>query len=218
MISEQWAITAAHCTILIESGSSLVISGQNVSIESVHVHEDYGVIKAIRNDDGDIIGIEEDLDDPSLDVALIKMDTPLKHVKPMKLAPSKSYVEQRIEVLGWGDFGNGIEGISRSDRVNDRQFRVADNQIEALDGNYLIFTFDSPKADSALPFEGINGPGDSGSPALVNENGVLYIVGISSGGGYPGAERHLREGKYGWREFYVNVDKIREWVNSAISS
>ena len=218
MISDQWAITAAHCTILIDSGSPLFISGQTVEVASVHLHENYGVIKAIRNDDGDIIGIDEDLKDPSFDVALIKLDQPLEHVKPLQLAPFDTEVDQLIQVLGWGDFGDGIDGISREDRVNDRKFRIAHNKIDVLDGNYLIFTFDQPNSDRALPLEGINGPGDSGSPALVYRDGSLYIVGISSGGNYPDEASHAREGKYGWIEFYVNAEKIRGWIKDVMKS
>lgn len=136
----------------------------------------------------------------------------------MSLASFNIQVKQHIEVLGWGDFGNGIDGVSRKDRVNDRQFRLAHNQIDALDGNYLVFTFDDPTTANALPLEGINGPGDSGSPALVEHQGALFIVGISSAGDYPQREWHSREGKYGWKEYYVNVARVRGWIDKVINS
>lgn len=97
-------------------------------------------------------------------------------------------------------------------------FRIAHNKIDVIDGNYLMFTFDKPNSDRALPLEDIYGTGDSGSPALVYRDGSPYIVGISSGGNYPDEEWHAREGKYGWIELYANAEKIRGWIKNVMKS
>ena len=104
--------------------------------------------------------------------------------------PFDTEVNQLIQVLEWGGFGDGIHGISREVRVNDR----------------------------ALPLEDIYGTGDSGSPALAYRDGSPYIVGISSGGNYPDEEWHAGEGKYGWIELYANAEKIRGWIKNVMKS
>jgi len=217
MIAPQWAITAAHCTILLESGSKFVIAGNHAAVSSIHMPSEYGYMKAIRNSKGDIIDIEDKVKDHSFDIALIKLDNPIKNANTLPLLTSAVKVNQIIEVMGWGDFGNGKTGVSRQERVNDRKFRVAYNKIEAVDGNYLIFNFDAPNSENALPLEGVNGPGDSGSPALVKTDSGYYIAGISSAGDYPDGQRHEREGKYGWQEYYISVNVLESWIKQTMS-
>ncbi|WP_404391330.1 S1 family peptidase [Pseudoalteromonas phenolica] len=212
LLTPQWAITAAHCTILLESGSQLEIAGNKAEVHSIHLPPEYGYMKAIKNEQGKIIDIEDKVKDASFDIALLRLSHPLKGVQTFPLLEQKVKVNQTIEVMGWGDFGNGLEGVSRKERVNDRQLRVAHNKIDAINGNYLIFNFDAPDSKNALPLEGINGPGDSGSPALIKLPNGYFVAGISSGGDYPGVQTHKREGKYGWQEYYININAMTAWI------
>lgn len=217
LLAPQWAITAAHCTILLEPGSELEISGKKAQVQSIHLPSEYGYMKAIKNEQGKIIDIEDKVKDASFDIALLKLSHPLKGVQTFPLLEQKVKVNQVIEVMGWGDFGNGLEGVSRKERVNDRLLRVAHNKIDAINGNYLIFNFDAPNSKNALPLEGINGPGDSGSPALVKLSSGYHIVGISSGGDYPSMQSHQREGKYGWQEYYISVNAMAAWISKTMA-
>lgn len=120
-------------------------------------------------------------------------------------------------MLGWGDFSNGKVGTLRDKPINDGKFRLAYNIIDGIHDNYLTFKFDDPISKHALDLEGVNGPGDSGGPALISKNNTFYIVGISSGGGYPDQINEVRtEGQYGWHEKYVRVSTIHDWVQSIV--
>ncbi|TMP78265.1 hypothetical protein CWB73_17080 [Pseudoalteromonas phenolica] len=218
LITPQWAVTAAHCTILLEPGSQLEIAGNKTEVHSIHLPSEYGNMKAIKNEQGKIIDIEDKVKDPSFDIALLRLSHPLEEVQTFPLLESKVKENQIIEVMGWGDFGDGAKGVSRQERVNDRQLRVAHNKIDVVDGNYLIFNFDAPKSKNVLPLEGINGPGDSGSPALVKLATGYYIAGISSGGDYPDPQaQHQREGKYGWQEYYISVNALSAWISKTMA-
>lgn len=217
MLASQWAITAAHCTILLKPGSKFVIAGNDAEVSSIYMPPEYGYMKIIRNSQGDIVGVEDKVKDQSFDIALIKLASPIKNINTLPLLASEVKVNQIIEVMGWGDFGNGVTGVSRQDRVNDRKFRVAHNKIEAVDGNYLVFNFDAPNSGNTLQLEGINGPGDSGSPALVKIDSVYYVAGISSAGDYPNEQKHEREGKYGWQEYYISVNTLKSWITQTMS-
>ena len=56
---------------------------------------------------------------------------------------------------------------------------------------------------NSLPLKRVNGPGDSGGPALVGADSGLQILGVSSGGRYENDLEHevSRQGQYGWQEF-----------------
>jgi len=217
LLAPQWAVTASHCTILLEPGSQLEIAGNRTELHSIHLPPEYGYMKAIKDEQGKIIDIENKVKDSSFDIALLRLKQPIENVKTFPLFESKVKENQIIEVMGWGDFGNGLAGVSRKDRVNDRKLRVAHNRIDAVDGNYLIFKFDAPNSKNALPLEGINGPGDSGSPALVKLSSGYHIAGISSGGDYPNEQTHEREGKYGWQEYYISVNSMKGWLTETMT-
>ncbi|TLX47920.1 hypothetical protein C1E24_06700 [Pseudoalteromonas phenolica] len=71
LLAPQWAVTAAHCTILLEPGSQLEIAGKQTEVHSIHLPPEYGYMKAIKNEQGKIIDIEDKVKDPSFDIALI---------------------------------------------------------------------------------------------------------------------------------------------------
>ena len=155
---------------------------------------------------------------PGYDIALLKLATSITDVEPVSLYTETDEVGQNITLLGWGDFGTGALGISRQTPINDGLFRQATNQIVRVDSTQIFFDFDPPGSDNVLPLEGVNGPGDSGGPALVQTTAGFKIVGVSSGGFYPkGGDRSSREGKYGWREYYVRVSTMRGWIESVIN-
>jgi V8-like Glu-specific endopeptidase len=224
LIDAEWAITAAHCTILISSQNlkknpyEVKISGIKNSITKVFIPEKYGQIKPIYNDSEELIDVQG-IEDESYDVALLKLGTTVTHVTPLSLYKKSDEKGKEIIILGWGDFGKGDSGIISSEPTNDGTFRSAQNRINEVDGNFLIFDFDSPNSKEVLPFEGVAGPGDSGGPALVKNGNQFEIIGISSGGGYPddSADNNQNDGRYGWIEYYIRTSKIQNWINSILS-
>ena len=119
LLAPQWAVTASHCTILLEPGSQLEIAGNRTELHSIHLPPEYGYMKAIKDEQGKIIDIENKVKDSSFDIALLRLKQPIENAKTFPLFESKVKENQIIEVMGWGDFGNGLAGVSRKDRVND---------------------------------------------------------------------------------------------------
>jgi hypothetical protein len=223
LISEKWAITAAHCTALINledkaNPHELVIGQKPYHVANFVIHPNYGEVKGIRNESGQLVDMIMDIKDQSYDVALIELSSNVTKVEPIDLYKTNDEIGQTIQMLGWGDFGDGVIGTVRGQSVNDGKFRQAFNKIDGFQDNFLTFSFDHPNSGQALSLEGINGAGDSGGPALINRNGKLLIAGISSGGGYPNeTEDPEVEGKYGWLESYTRVSTIQHWIERTIT-
>jgi hypothetical protein len=81
------------------------------------------------------------------------------------------------------------------------------------EGFQLRFTFDSPDSSNATDLEGISGPGDSGGPAYIKRDGILYVIGVSSGQDSRPSKTH-KQGSYGVFEYYVRVSHFSDWIRS----
>ncbi len=221
LIDSKWAITAAHCTVLINLSSDVPhqfeINKKHYTVKSVHIHPEFGEVRGVHDDNGQLIDMIMNPKNMSYDVALLELGQRVEGVKPIDLYQHKDEVNQKILMLGWGDFADGKTGTIRDQPVNDGQFRKAHNLIDGIDDNYLVFSFDSPKSDRALALEGINGPGDSGGPALIVKDENLFVAGVSSRGYYSTDEGHSSEGRYGWIENYVRVSTTVSWVKEVMT-
>ncbi|MEL6605956.1 MAG: trypsin-like serine protease, partial [Cyanobacteria bacterium J06614_10] len=85
-------------------------------------------------------------------------------------------------------------------------------RIEQVDEQWLVFKFDAPPDCTDL--EGISGPGDSGSPALLETENGWAIAGISSGN----EDHGLGEGRYNTTEYYTRVSQYLGWIDSVINA
>ncbi|MCX7552351.1 trypsin-like serine protease [Marinicella sp. S1101] len=221
LIAPNWAITAAHCTVLINLESKqpheVLINKAYHAVKSVFIHPKFGKVQGVRGEDGALVDIIMEPKNMSYDVALIELSRAVQGVRPVKLYTSSDEINQKIVLLGWGDFANGKTGTLRNEPANDGQFRKAHNLIEGIEDNYLAFSFDSPGSSRVLELEGVNGPGDSGGPALIEKNKNLYIAGVSSRGYYANESDEISaEGKYGWTENYVRISTISNWIKNHI--
>lgn len=221
LIDSKWAITAGHCTVLINQNSKephkMLINNKHYTVKSVHIHPEFGEIKGVYDDNEQLVDMHLNPENMSYDVALIELSQAVKNVKPIELYPLKDEVNQEIIMLGWGDFANGKTGTIRDEPINDGQFRKAYNVIDGIEDNYLSFKFDSPESDKVHKLEGVNGPGDSGGPALIMKGKNLLIAGVSSRGYYLNQDDdYIAEGKYGWIENYVRVSTTLSWIKKII--
>jgi len=221
LIDPKWAITAAHCTALIDLSNKkpyhVLINKKYYDVKSVQIHPDFGEVKGVRDENGKLIDIIMNPKNMSYDVALIELNQSIKDVKPIDLYTSKDEVNQEVLLLGWGDYANGKAGTTRDEPVNDGQFRKAYNRIDGIEDNYLTFSFDAPQSSSVHELEGVNGPGDSGGPALIVKDKKKYVAGVSSRGYYLNEdENYQAEGKYGWIENYVRVSTTINWLKKVM--
>ena len=223
LISDQWAVTAAHCAILFGDLSAanlkhaVTISGRANQITRVVIPKEYGNLKPVFNENQQLIDIQG-IEDESFDIALLKLAKPIPDVEPIAVYQQHDEVGKKITLLGWGDFANGQQGWSSESPQNDGKFRKATNVINGVSENFLIFDFDSPEEKQGLDLEGVAAPGDSGGPALVKDEGHWKIIGISSGGAYPDelTASKTTNGQYGWREFYVRTSQMKDWIQKVI--
>lgn len=196
IISDEWAITAAHCAIEIkqklEKGRKhwVIMNDQKVEVLQVLIHPKWQ-------------------DDQSFDMALVQFKQRPSATKVAKLYTDTNEVGQLTYFVGKGDTGNGQKGITG----NDGQLRAATNRVKEVSDRWLAWEFDDPSqpSEALTEYEGISGPGDSGGPAFIVQNEVVYVAGISSFQRNEGIE-----GVYGVMEYYTRVSSYIEWINKHI--
>lgn len=203
LISEQWAITAGHCTEetplgeMMNSGVeySVSIDGEDYAVEELVIHPSY----------------KHPQQSESVDLALLKLDRPVEGISPIKLYHDLDEMGKVVSFVGWGFSGMGTQGGVD----NDGKMRRAQNTVMNA-GKWLEFIFDDPRDtnSTALPLEGIPGLGDSGGPALMQTNQGMMIMGVALGE----VDNPLaaQQGAYGSISLYERVSSHYEWVSQVI--
>ncbi|MCP3980296.1 MAG: trypsin-like serine protease [bacterium] len=192
LVAPRWVLTADH----VATGASLgqlrvVFGGVEYRIEEVFSHPD---ARAGRHD-----------------IALMRLAQPVQRVEPLELDFDDGLVQGAVVwMAGRGDHGDGKQAVVG----NDGKLRVAENAIHILENDRLAVRLDAPD-DGALEAEGISGPGDSGTPILLEKDGKLRVVGIGSVGQTP---KGMRYGMYGSLDFFIRVQSHREWFGEVLAA
>ena len=200
LIAPDWVITAKHCVA--DDALDARIAAGEFAITFAEGRE--AIVTRIER--------MPDLEGPvqRSDIALLQLASPIEDIEPVPFYEGGDELGRVMFFAGWGGTGTGIEGVSSEDGA----FRIAENRVDSVFDNFLVFRFDDPRThlDRALPLEGISGPGDSGGPALVPTPHGCAIAGISS------AQRtyDAKEGTYNVDEYYVRISAAREWIDSVI--
>lgn len=199
LIAPTWLLTAAHVArhIPTDRHLSVEIAEKRYGIAHVLIHPDYN--QAWEQEDED----EDEIAD-HVDLALVELETPVEGVHPYELYTRSDEQGQEIILLGAGQHGNGLRGVSGS----DHQLRRVTNIVDEADAYWLKFRFDTPPDGTFL--EGVAGGGDSGGPALIRQDSSLLLAGVSSWqhkGGKP-------LGLYGCVEHYTRVSRFIDWIYS----
>jgi len=203
LISEQWAITAGHCTEetplaeMMGAGETFQVSldGEDYSIAELVVHPAYKHPQQVE----------------AVDLALIKLDRPVTNIRPASLYQQMDELDQVVSLVGWGFTGMGTPGIVD----NDGKMRRAQNTVMNA-GKWLEFLFDDPRENdsSALLLEGVPGLGDSGGPALLETPQGMIIMGVALGEiNNPNAPH---QGAYGSISLYERVSTHYSWILQVI--
>ena len=146
--------------------------------------------------------------DSSTDLVLLRLREPVDGIAPVLLYDRDDEPGKIVTIVGYGDTGNGLT----RDRHERGKVFAARNRVEAALENSIIFTFDTPPA--GLDLEGVPGPGDSGCPALLEENGKLYTLGVGS---FNTGDEETASA-YGTVDAFARVSTNRKWILDTIAA
>lgn len=195
LIQPQWVLTAAHVAESLGPFARYVrFGGERYEIQKIVLHPDWVARGGIAS---------------GRDVALLKLDRPVKGVEPVLLYAKADEAGQIVTFVGRGYTGTGLTGPVRE---RGRDLRAATNKVEGVNETSIRMVFDAPPAGTEL--EGISGPGDSGGPALLDVGGKLYTLGVSSTNS-GGEGVHCT---YGTTETYARVSTAREWIERSVAA
>lgn len=196
LIGPEWVLTAAHVAAALKRGSVADIDGRQYAIDRVVSHPKWHV-------DADV----------TVDIALVRLAEAPRACTPAHLYDGSDEVGLVATFVGRGTTGTGLTG--NGGRKWDGQLRAATNRVVLADGPMLQFRFDAPEDAGTTDLEGISGSADSGGPAYVERDGVLFTIGVSSwqdakpAGGKGGA--------YGVIEHYTRVSHFAGWIREVLS-
>ena len=201
IIADQWVLSAAHCSVEIankfKAGKKhfVIINDEEIEVDKVIMHPS-SMVRESGDDD---------------DIALLHLKTKPIGAFQAKLYIDNDEVDKLIYMVGRGDKGDGLVGVNG----NDGKQRASTNRIERATDKWLYWTFDHPstKTKYLTEYEGISGPGDSGGPAFILKNDIVYLAGISSGQDQKGGD----EGLYGVEEYYTRVSQYIKWINEEMT-
>ena len=206
VIHQQWALTAAHCVEQTLLGNILA-NGRDFAV----LVGDQG-----REIDAVIIHPEFDLENAAdVDLALLRFKQASTTPRAMPLHLQELEPDSIVTLLGWGYFGLGTTGR----QYNDGSLRLAMNRITDVDRRFRI-RFDDPRdrASQALPLEGVPSLGDSGGPALLENEDGLFLIGITVGEVTVNGFSEETQGEYGAIAIYEIVALQLDWIETVIGS
>lgn len=184
-VSDHWLVTAAHVAEGLSIGVPLP-DDPTLVVEAVVLHPDWR--------------------GPENDIALVRVRSRAGY-PAAPICTVEDTVGAGIVLVGAGDFGDGMTGPAGHDQL----LRAADNTIDAVEARTIRFDFDAPA--SALPLEGIGGPGDSGGPAYIVSGASPCIAGVSAGQMSAPGQR----GRYGAVEVYTRTSAYRTWIDAVVA-
>ena len=206
VIHQQWALTAAHCVEQTLLGNTLangrdfavLVGGQDREIDAVIIHPEFDIENAA-----------------DVDLALLRFKQASTTPRAMPLHLQELEPDSIVTLLGWGYFGLGTTGR----QYNDGSLRLARNRITDVDRRFKI-RFDDPRdrASQALPLEGVPSLGDSGGPALLENEDGLFLIGITVGEVTVIGFSEETQGEYGAIAIYEIVALQLDWIETVIGS
>lgn len=190
LVGDGWVLSAAHVVAGLRRDATFDLGDRGYAVEDRVLHPDWKEMGAS-------------------DIALVRLREAVAGVAPLRIYERDDEAGRPIVFVGFGGTGTGESGPQRPE---DGLKRGATNVVDRADHDWLFFDFDAP-GPGATDLEGISGPGDSGGPAILEKDGVSYVVGVSVYG-KPGARGR---GTYGAEEGYTRVSTHARWIRDLTS-
>lgn len=186
LIDDQHVLTAAH---VVGGASPGAVSFRlNAGSEQVFAASAISVFPGFTGTGSGAFGLWYD------DLAIISLSAPVAGTVPVYDLFGGSLLNQTLTLVGYGGGGDGVNGVTSG--ANAGVKRVGQNKADQLvpddDGSaaseLFMFDFDGPTQDTNVfggptlgaGIEAQYAPGDSGSPAFVNDNGAWKVAGIGT--------------------------------------
>jgi secreted trypsin-like serine protease len=197
LIHSRWILTAGHVADYLKPGAVAELGGRSYEIEAIIKHPEWQGFRT--------------WDDVGRDIAVIRLRTTVAKVVPAKLYTGSDEVGMSVTFVGMGSYGTGLTGPV----AENSTMRAATNRVVKAENSFLQFRFDAPDDAGTTPLEGISGEGDSGGPAYIERDGIVYVIGVSSAQDSRPAGKKV--GHYGVLEFYPRVSRLTGWIQATIS-
>ena len=186
LIAPQYVLTAAHCAEgVANTAGQFTIGGRTYFTEQVFVHPGYT---------GEVGS------DTSDDIAIYKLSEPVVGIAPIPIFRGTPQVGQILTLVGFGGGGTGTTGSNGDFGIK----RVGTTPIDEVSRTLISWNFDNNSESNTAP-------GDSGGPAFLTVNGVLYVAGVTSGGDSATAG-------IGDHSFDTRVDAYAGWIDSIVGT
>lgn len=186
LIAPQYVLTAAHCAEgVANTAGQFTIGGRTYFTERVYVHPGYT---------GDVGS------DSSDDIGIYKLSEPVVGIAPIPIFRGTPQVGQILTLVGFGGGGTGTTGSNGDFGIK----RVGTTPIDEVSRTLISWNFDNNSESNTAP-------GDSGGPAFLTVNGVLYLAGVTSGGDSATAG-------IGDHSFDTRVDAYASWIDSIVGT
>ncbi len=192
LIAPRWILTAAHIAEAVRTAPSRPrpeFLGVAYEIEEIFVHP-----KWTKRGPHDI--------------GLLKLKTPVSGVTPVPIYRGSDEVGRVATIVGHGYTGTLAAGPKPKSEW-DRSKRAATNKIVIAREAFIGFLVDPP--ETATDLEGTGGPGDSGGPAFIEEDGRIFVAGVSSATDDSNSNGIV--GDFGDREIFTRVSSFAEWID-----
>ncbi len=143
------------------------------------------------------------------DIALLYLEQAID-IPPARLYSGDAELGKTGTIVGVGFFGTAETGPTQ----RDGRRRAVTNRILDMEEFWLKVIFSRPPGGTDL--EGVEAPGDSGGPLLIEVEGTTYVAGVGSYAEFFDAEGD--EGTYGVLDFYSRVAAYTNWIESILKA
>ena len=193
LVHESFLLTVAHCAADMDEGDPLVINKTPNSVSEIILHPKW---KKRRDE---------------YDIALLRLKKPVENASPLPIYRGSGEIGTSITLVGRGVTANGLKGERGA--KNDGKLRKCTNIVTKVDDHFIEILFERPGENGITKIEGVGAAGDSGCPAFVRIDGVLYIAGLNSWGDGP---KGIKVGQYGAYDYQTRVSRYLEWLDSVV--